>query len=104
MEQKKYSAEYFQGRANKCVMISWAVVCIILSAAYALEVVKEQRTLTYYFTFLAAAWVPFLIGAVVLKIRGMKTRVYREIVLVGYGLFYLFVLWTSAGKCGIIFR
>lgn len=103
MEQKTYSAEYFQGRANKCVMISWAVICIILSAAYALEVRNGQRSLSYYLTFLTAAWAPFLIGAVVLKIRGMKTRVYREIVLIGYGLFYLFVLWTSAGTLTFVY-
>ena len=32
MEQKnqnKYSVEYFQGRANKCVMIIWAVIYAI---------------------------------------------------------------------------
>lgn len=103
-DQKKiYNAEYFQGRANKCVMISWAVICIILSAAYALEVMKGQRTTTYYISFLAAAWVPFLIGAVVLKIRGMKARALREIVIVGYGLFYLFVLWTSAGTLTFVY-
>ena len=103
MEQKKYSPEYFQGRANKCVAISWAVICIILSAAYALEVMKDQRTTTYYLVFLAAAWVPFLIGLVVLKLRSMKTRAFREIVIVGYGLFYMFVLWTSAGTLTFVY-
>jgi len=100
---KNYSAEYFQGRANKLVLIFWAAVCLVLSAAYALEVVKEQRTMGYYMVFLAAAWVPFLIGAVVLKIRGMKTRAYREIVLIGYGSFYFFVLWTSAGTLTFVY-
>lgn len=100
---KNYSAEYFQRRANKLVLIFWAAICLVLSAAYALEVVKEQRTVGYYILFLAAAWGPFLIGAVVLKIRGMKTRAYREIVLVGYGLFYFFVLWTSAGTLTFVY-
>lgn len=102
-KQNKYSAEYFQGRANKCVLISWAVICVILSAAYALEVVKGQRTPGYYALFMTAAWLPFLIGAAVLKIRGMKTRAFREVVLVGYGLFYLFVLWTSAGTLTFVY-
>lgn len=100
---KNYSTEHFQRRANKLVMIFWAIVCLVLSAAYALEVMKEQRTTEYYMVFLAAAWVPFVIGAVVLKIRGMKTRAYREIVLFGYGLFYLFVLWTSAGTLTFVY-
>ena len=100
---KSQNAEFFQGRANKIVMLYWMGVCLILSAAYALEVKNEQRTMGYYIAFLAAAWVPFLIGAVVLKIRGMKTRAYREVVLVGYGLFYFFVLWTSAGTLTFVY-
>lgn len=103
MEQKTYSAEYFQGRANKCVLISWAVICLILSAAYFLEVRKGQRTMLYYCTFMAAAWTPMLIGAIVLKVRGIKTRAFREIAVVGYGLFYMFVLWTSAGTLTFVY-
>lgn len=100
---KNCSAEHFQRRANKLVMIFWAIVCLVLSAAYALEVMKEQRTTEYYMVFLAVAWVPFLIGAVILKIRGMKSRAYREIVLIGYSLFYFFVLWTSAGTLTFVY-
>ena len=99
----KQTAEYFQGRANKCVMFFWMGICLVLSAAYALEVKNGQRTFGYYLGFLAAAWVPFLIGALVLKIRGMKTRAYREIVVIGYGLFYMFVLWTSAGTLTFVY-
>ncbi len=102
-DKKSYDAEFFQARANKLVMIYWAVICLVLSAAYALEVKKGQRTELYYITFLAAAWVPFLIGALTLKIRGMKTRAYREIVLIGYGLFYSFVLMTSAGTVTFVY-
>ena len=99
----KQTAEFFQGRANKIVMFYWMGICLVLSAAYALEVKNGQRTLGYYLVFLAAAWVPFLVGALVLKIRGMKTRAYREIVVIGYGLFYMFVLWTSAGTLTFVY-
>ena len=102
-KEMTYSAEYCQGRANKCVMFFWGAVCLILSAAYAMEVMKGQRTLTYYNTFVIAAWLPFVIGLIVLKVRGMKTRLYREVVLVGYGIFYLFVLWTSAGTLTFVY-
>lgn len=99
----KQTAEFFQGRANKIVMLYWMGICLVLSAAYALEVKNGQRTTAYYLNFLMSAWAPFLIGALVLKIRGMKTRVYREIVVIGYGLFYMFVLWTSAGTLTFVY-
>ena len=99
----KQTAEFFQGRANKIVMLYWLGICLVLSAAYALEVKNGQRTMGYYLNFLMSAWAPFLIGALVLKIRGMKTRVYREIVVIGYGLFYMYVLWTSAGTLTFVY-
>lgn len=77
-------------------MLVWTIVCIVLSAAYALEVVNELRTMDYYLIFLAFAWAPYLIGALILKLCGSATKIYREVVLAGYSLFYLFVLITSA--------
>ena len=74
MEQKQnYSVEFFQSRANKRVMLVWTIVCVVLSGAYAMEIVKGLRTMDYYFTFLAFAWVPYVIGAVILKLRGTAT-------------------------------
>ena len=103
MNKKNQSESFFQQRANKLVLIYWAAVCAGLSGAYALEVMKGQRTVEYYITFLCALWIPYMIGAVVLWLRGMKTRAYREVVLVGYGLFYLFILMTSPGTSTFVY-
>ena len=102
-ELQEYSVEYFQSRANKRVLLIWTVVCIILSGAYALEVVKHLRTTDYYLLFLAVAWVPYLIGLIVMKIRGTKTKAYREVVLHGYTIFYLFVLVTSVSILSYVY-
>lgn len=104
MEQKQnYSVEFFQSRANKRVMLVWTIVCVVLSGAYAMEIVKGLRTMDYYFTFLAFAWVPYVIGAVILKLRGTATKLYREVVMVGYTLFYLFVLLTSVSVLSFVY-
>ena len=101
--EPNYSVEYFQSRANKRVMLVWTIVCVVLSAAYVLEVLKGQRTQEYYITFLCAAWVPYLIGAVVMKLRGSATKLYREVVLTGYTLFCLFVLVTSITPLSVVY-
>ncbi len=91
----EYDEKYFAKSANRKAMVIWMVILIALSAAYALEVVKGTRELSYYLLFLAFAWVPFGIGIVTLIIKGWSTRAYKYIIAVGYGIFYIFVLLTT---------
>ena len=58
----EYNEEYFAKSANKKAMAMWALIGIVLTTTYALEVVKGQRTVAYYATFLAFCWIPFAVG------------------------------------------
>ncbi len=91
----EYSEKQFAISANRKAMAMWAVIGVVLSAAYAIEIVKELRTIGYYLTFLAICWVPFFLGLVVLKVRGMHTRLYKEIIAIGYSIFFCFVMMTT---------
>ena len=84
-------------------MAVWSLLGVVLSAAYALEIVKGLRTVGYYCVFLAFCWVPFLLGMVVLKVKGMGTPLYKIFIFVGYGAFYTFVLMTTTSKLAIMF-
>ena len=53
--------------------------------------------------FLAFCWVPFLLGLVILKVKGMGTPLYKIFIFVGYGAFYTFVLMTTTSKLAIMF-
>ena len=87
--------EYFDRSANRKAMAMWIAMCVVLSAAYAIEIVKGLRTVEYYLIFLALCWVPFAIGVVVLKLKGMGTPVYKYVVAIGYGAFFTFVVMTT---------
>ena len=52
---RNYSVEYFQKRANRRGMTIWMVVCLVLSGAYYVEVLKNLRTMDYYISFLCVA-------------------------------------------------
>ncbi len=91
----EYNEERFKENANKQVFLMWLVISIILTTAYVIEVVKGGRTVAYFCVFLFMCWFPFILGAVILKVKGMATRWYREVVSVGYGLFYVFVVFTG---------
>lgn len=90
-----YNEQVFKKSANRKTMIIWLVICIILTAAYAIEVVKGLRTIPYFMVFIAFCWVPFFIGVTVLKIKGMDTGVYKHAVAIGYGIFYIFVMMNT---------
>ena len=93
----EYDAKAFAKSANKKAMGMWLAMLVILSAAYAIEIVKGLKTIQYFVLMEACAWVPFVIGLVVVKIRGWQSRAYQDIVGLGYTIFYVYIMVTSPG-------
>lgn len=91
----EYSESYFKAKANKKAWAMWLAINCVLTAAYLLEVVKGLRTISYFVIFAIVCWIPFAIGSIVLAIRGKDTRWFQEIIAVGYGCFYFFVVMTT---------
>lgn len=94
----EYNEDYFAESANRKAMAIWAILGIVLSAAYALEIVKGLRTVQYYIVFVLVCWIPFIVGLLVLKVKGRATKYYREVLVFGYGIFYAFVLMTTTSQ------
>ena len=92
-----YDEKKFAASANKKTMGMWLAMLVVLSGAYAMEVVKGLKTPTYFLIMELIAWVPFIIGLIVVKIRGWKSSAYHNIAGFGYGFFYLFIMLTSPG-------
>lgn len=82
-----YDEKEFNKLANKLVLIVWIIINSILSIAYAIEVQGNKKTMDFYVVFLVLAWIPVLIGIITLKIGGMQTRVFRDVIAFGYGIF-----------------
>ena len=93
--QMEYSEKYFATKANKKAMIMWMTMNIVLSVAYALEIVKGLKTVQYYISMELTCWVPFIIGLIILKVKGWDSKDYKYLVGFGYGTFYLFIMLTS---------
>jgi len=97
MEHKEYDEKYFAAGANRRAMIMWAILCVILSGAYAVEIIKGLKTVEYYIIMELICWVPFIAGLIVLKVKGMHSPIYHAIIGVGFGAFYLYIMATSPG-------
>ena len=90
-----YDEKVFKKSANKKAMYMWLFTAIILSLAYTIELIKGDRTPMYYTVFMIVCWVPFILGVVFLMLKGMDTTWYKETISVGYGVFYVFTVFTS---------
>lgn len=99
----EYDEEYFAKSANRKAMIIWMTLGIVLTAAYMIEVVKGLRSMGYYLTFVTMCWTPFFIGLVVLKVKGMATTIYKDVIALGYGIFYTFVMLTSTSMLSVMY-
>ncbi len=91
----EYNEEYFKKNANKKVMIMWMMLGLALSVSYAIQVKKGVRDVPYYIVFMAACWIPFFIGVINLKIKGITSSSYKYISIAGYSIFYAFVMFTT---------
>lgn len=91
----EYDEKFFAERANKRVRNLWFVLEIVFTISYTIEVLRGLRTVSFYVLFLTCNWLPFFIGIILLKIKGLATPIYRYITFIGYGAFYAFAMMTS---------
>ena len=86
-----YDASVFKEKANRKARIIWLIFSILLSANYGSDTGNGL-----YIIFLILCWLPVIIGEVMLRVKGWTTDIYKHILIVGYGIFYTFVLCTTA--------
>lgn len=95
--------EQFKKSANQKALAIWLLLNVILSVSYAIEIVKGLRTVGYYTVFMLIAWIPFVAGTVILKRKGRSTDIYKDVVAVGYGILYAFVLFTTQSVLAFVY-
>lgn len=91
----EYNEKEFQSLANKLALRIWTVLCSVLTVAYIIEAVGGKKSMGFLAVFLILAWLPVILGIVVLKVKGMHTRLFREIIIIGYGIFFAYVVFTA---------
>lgn len=93
----EYNPKEFAKSANKKTLLMWMTMNIILSIAYVLEILKGLKTTQFYIIMELICWVPFVIGFVMLKVKGWHTSWYRWIAGPGFGLLYMYVMFSAKG-------
>lgn len=90
-----YNENEFKAKANIKARRIWLVFALLLSANYGTDVSQGGYPSTNFIIFLTLCWVPFFAGDLLLRIRGKADDRYRYALVVGYGIFYTFLICTT---------
>ena len=91
-----YDESVFKEKANRRARKIWLIFSILLSANYGSDVANGLYPVPYYLIFLALCWLPIISGEILLRLKGYSTDVYKYNLVIGYGVFYTFVISTTA--------
>lgn len=91
-----YDENVFKEKANRKARKIWIVFAVLLSANYGSDASGGLYSTTSYLIFLALCWLPLIFGEVLLRVKGWATELYRYDLVIGYGIFYTFVICTTA--------
>ena len=91
-----YDEKAFKEKANKKARRIWLVVAVLLTANYGADVSNGLYPTNQYLIFVLLCWIPFLIGDIVMRVKGKATDIYKNILVTGYGIFYTFLMCTTA--------
>lgn len=91
----EYKEEVFKRSANQKASIVWLIVNVLLTISTIVELVIGLHTPRYIFGFFPLCWIPYLIGTIYLRVKGMAADNYKYVVAICYGLFYYITISTS---------
>ena len=91
-----YDEKLFKEKANRKARKIWLIFAILLSANYGSDFSQGLYSAGYYLVFLALCWIPFIAGEILLRVKGWDTTRYKFDLVIGYGIFYTYVISTTS--------
>lgn len=99
----EYNAEEFKMLANRKAKNIWFTLILILSLSFFSYMQQGIVSPLFFALFMAIAWLPYIFGIIILKTKGMTVEYYKNIVGVGYGFLYLYVLCCTSSILSFIY-
>ena len=90
-----YDEKIFKTKANIKARGLWLVFSILLTANYGTDTANGAYSVSNYIIFVILCWLPFVCGDILLKKKGKDNDRYRLAFVIGYGIFYVFLLCTT---------
>ena len=90
-----YDENAFKEKANRKARKIWIIFAVLLSANYGTDTANSLYPTGSYIIFLLLCWLPLVSGEILLRVKGWATELYRYDLVIGYGIFYTFVICTT---------
>lgn len=84
-------------RCNKVTMLCHAIIGLMISAAYLLEVVKGSRTIFYFAIIFLLALGPVIVEVIMYR-RNPESNILRKVIAYSYAVLYTVAVFTTHSK------
>lgn len=100
---QSYDETYFNAKANRRAGTTWLVLLLIVTVYYGVKMSENVRSLNWFILFSAIGWTEYIVGGLLLKIKGMDNPYYKWLLGIGYVTFFGFIAWTSLDEVSYVF-
>ncbi len=98
-----YDEKYFAKKANTRAMLAWTLVLACITAYYAGKVAIGDHSILFYGLIVVFGWGPYLVGLLILKLKGGDAKSYRNILAYGYAVFYMVLVGATDDNLAFVF-
>lgn len=98
-----YDEKYFAKRANTRAMLAWAWVLVCITAYYAGKIAIGAHSPVFVGLIALFGWAPYVLGVIILKVKGGHTTSYRNILAYGYAIFYMVLVGATDDYLSFVF-
>ena len=98
-----YDQKVFDAKANRRAGTTWLLLMFIVTGYYGIKVAQGEVTQGWYTIFCMIGWAEYLIGGILLKIKGMHEPGYKWVLGLGYLTFFAFTAWSTTDEISYVF-
>ena len=95
--------EEYDIKRNKLVMTCWSVIIVVLIVAYFIEVIKGNRSMTYFVEFFSILVLPYICTYIFMKQGNFKDLNLKYAISVFYLIFYAFTMFTTVTTMSFVY-
>ena len=100
---QNYDESYFRAKANRRAGTTWLFLMIVVSVYYATKIGSGEVSTNFYIVFSIVGWTEYIVGGLLLKIKGMDSPKYKYVLGIGYLTFYAVIAWTAMDEINYVF-
>ncbi|MCM1159459.1 MAG: methyl-accepting chemotaxis protein [Bacteroidales bacterium] len=89
-------------RSNSAGRLCYTIIILVLVACYLIEVIKGDRTIGYFIGFSILALCPLAITFYLYQ-KDRENEHIRYVIAMGFGVFYLFVIFTTVSPVAYVY-